>query len=634
MLRTKFERVDVGSAGIAAFRIEGKLGFHENAKMQRLVEECVKRNLHTVLFDFSELSSLGGGVARILRDFAKALAARGGSLHFVITNDVIIQFLDDGENSFTIHRTFTEALSSVGTEAGVAVGAMADASVDRAEKAMADASDGRAEKGRTDAAAGAHDAGVIFMPYDSAGTAEEGAPERGDAGREQAASKETARPGSGASAKSPDAAPATEEAEAREGEPGEEAVDGDTEEIIAEIFGAGASASPPEWMEKPTSPFNEASPRKKTDSVTVSKLNRQLKRRILELKTLFSISADFNSIWDRRKLLDIFLLTSIAQGGVESAVFLENFGTSFKPIMSKGLDPEALMKLEIESGSIAGAAGESGLMPIETFAMDQGKKDVIAREGIEYVCPFRTKDGLSGLVLLGKRIAGRSMKEEDFEFLRILVNIAQGAYDNALLFEHEHERTLGIVKTLISIIEENTLLKGTSELVSRYVGMVAKSMDYPEERFKDLIYGTVLRDMGMVKVSDLILRSPRDLTKEEWETIKKHPEDGAEMLERMKFGGHVVDIVKTHHERFNGEGYPFGLRAKEIPLGSRIISVVESYAAMIHERPTRPALSEREALDTLKENYGLRYDREVVGHFVRIMEKEIAQSVGQQTASR
>ncbi|MCK4550024.1 MAG: HD domain-containing protein, partial [Candidatus Krumholzibacteria bacterium] len=217
--------------------------------------------------------------------------------------------------------------------------------------------------------------------------------------------------------------------------------------------------------------------------------------------------------------------------------------------------------------------------------------------------------------------------KEDFEFMKILVNLAKGAYSNAVMFERENERTLGIVKTLISLIEENTMLKGTSEIVSRYVGMLAKNMDYPEENFKDLIYGTVLRDMGMVKVSELIVRSPRELSKDEWQIIKRHPEDGAEMLRRMKFNNHVVDVVLSHHERFNGEGYPRGLRGKEIPLGARIISVVESYAAMINERPNRPALSAREALDTLKENYGLRYDREVVNKFAAIMEKEIAKSV-------
>jgi HD-GYP domain-containing protein (c-di-GMP phosphodiesterase class II) len=99
------------------------------------------------------------------------------------------------------------------------------------------------------------------------------------------------------------------------------------------------------------------------------------------------------------------------------------------------------------------------------------------------------------------------------------------------------------------------------------------------------------------------------------------------MLKRMRFSDHVVDIVKAHHERFNGEGYPLGLRGKEIPIGARIISVVESYAAMINERPNRPALNEKEALKTLKENYGLRYDRELVVQFAKIMEKEFAKSV-------
>ena len=578
MSKTKFERVEVGNPGIAAFRIEGTLGFHENGKIQRLVEECLKRDMKAVIFDFSELSSLGGGVAKILRDFVETLAAKGGSVSFVVTNDIVTQFLQDGERTVSIHRSLIDAVSASGAPAEPVPSTPAPS----APCPSAPAGPG----GR-----------VILMSYDS--TAGPKGPVPVSEG-----GVETAGPHS-----------------CENGSP-----DGDTEEIITEIFGGAAAAALPGSANKPASISEGAAPRKREDA-TVGELNRQLKRRILELKTLFSISADFNAIWDRRKLLDIFLLTSIAQGGVESAVFLENQGESFKPVMSKGLEIEALARLVVPSSAFARTMGENNVIPLDSFPMEEGTRQILRREAVEYVCPFRTKDGVSGLVLLGKRIAGRSMKEEDFEFLRILVNIAQGAYDNALMFEREHERTLGIVKTLISIIEENTLLKGTSEFVSRYVGMVAKNMDYAEEQFKDLIYGTVLRDMGMVKVSDLILRSPRDLTKEEWEIIKRHPEDGAEMLSRMKFSEHVVGIVRTHHERFNGEGYPFGLRGKEIPLGARIISVVESYAAMIHERPTRPALSGHEALDTLKENYCVRYDREVVAQFARIMEREIAQSV-------
>jgi HD-GYP domain-containing protein (c-di-GMP phosphodiesterase class II)/anti-anti-sigma regulatory factor len=619
MVKTKFERVEVAYPDVAAFRIEGKLGFHENAMVQRLVEECLKRDLRAVVFDFSELASVGGGVAKILRDFTDALSAKRGRVAFVVTNEIIVQFLQQGDRPVTIFRSLGEAVSSLAAPAAETASAEAapregasaagvEAEVPRkseARPAPAASDDAgpaphgaatagpAAERGAADGSA-AHKEDVIFMSYDSVeGAAPHAAP-----------SPSSSAPAEGAS----------------------RPLDGEAEEIITEIFTAPAVPAGPGAVPASAGSGTAATP--KREAAAVGELNRQLKRRILELKTLFSISADFNAIWDRKKLLDIFLLTTIAQGGVESAVFLESQGEEFRPVMSKGVEAEAAARLVLASGSLGAPAGENNVIPLDDFAMEDGEKSLVRSEGFEYVCPFRTKDGFSGIVLLGKRIAGRGMKEEDFEFLRTLVNIAQGAYDNALMFEREHERTLGIVKTLISIIEENTLLKGTSEFVSRYVGMVAKSMDYPEDQFKDLIYGTVLRDMGMVKVSDLILRSPRDLSKEEWEIIKRHPEDGGEMLARMKFSEHVVGIVKTHHERFNGEGYPFGLRGKEIPLGSRIISVVESYAAMIHERPTRPALSEREALDTLRENYGLRYDREVVLQFARIMEKEIARSAG------
>ena len=312
---------------------------------------------------------------------------------------------------------------------------------------------------------------------------------------------------------------------------------------------------------------------------------------------------------------------------MESAAFFEKDGAVFKPAFSKGLNTETFEKINISGEVEQSIIYNNAVIPLDGFDMKESEKRALRKEGLEYICAFRQKDEVTGLVLLGRRIAGRGMKEGDFEFLKILVNVAQGAYENAVMFEREHDRTLGIVKTLISLIEENTLLKGSSEIVSRYVGMIAKNIDYPEDHFKDLIYGTVLRDMGMIKVSDLILRSPRELTKEEWEIIKRHPEDGADMLRRMKFNDHVVEIVRAHHERFNGEGYPLGLRGKEIPVGARIISVVESYAAMINERPNRPALNEKEALKTLKENYGLRYDRELVLQFAKIMEKEFAKSV-------
>jgi HD-GYP domain-containing protein (c-di-GMP phosphodiesterase class II) len=95
----------------------------------------------------------------------------------------------------------------------------------------------------------------------------------------------------------------------------------------------------------------------------------------------------------------------------------------------------------------------------------------------------------------------------------------------------------------------------------------------------------------------------------------------------MKFSDHAINVVQNHHERFNGEGYPRGVQGQDLPLGARIVSVVESYAAMLQVRPTRPALSRDEALNALRDLWGMRYDPEVIRCFVEIIEEEIRAGV-------
>jgi HD-GYP domain-containing protein (c-di-GMP phosphodiesterase class II) len=625
MTKTIFERIETGSADLAAFRISGKLGFHENEKIKHLVKECVQREFGQVIFDFTELSSLGGGVAKILRSFVVSQNEQGRPVRFVITNDIVLDFLRDDDTDIQVYSSYEEAIgtslnvvpSEDADDDEIPIAPIVDSGEDsdlleKTEEVLETLS--VEEQGRV----GDNPEiapGVILMSYDgeveddgNVVNADEKIEEKVDEDVD-VREEESFSP---------------EEAGMSEKEEGQQVRSGDSS-IISEIFSGAKDDKAVEVSgDGRTKKEVSTEPDKKDDNVDI---NIKLKRRLLELKTLLSISADFNAIRDKKNLLDIFLLTSIAQGGVESAVFYERIDNSYIPQLMKGVDENDLRPFSMPPDMERTIAGINDVIGLDTGSFDEVTIEMLKKASIEYFCPFRINEGIAGLIFLGKRISGRGMKKEDFEFMKILINVATGAYQNALMLEREHERTLGIVKTLISLIEENTMLTGTSEFVSRYVGMVAKNMDYPEEHFKDLVYGTVLRDMGMIKVSDLIVRSPRELTREEWNIINKHPEDGSEMLRRMKFDDHVVNIVLSHHERFNGEGYPRGLRGKEIPLGSRIISVVESYSAMINERPNRPALSSKEALDTLRENYGLRYDREVVRQFARIMEKEMARSV-------
>jgi HD-GYP domain-containing protein (c-di-GMP phosphodiesterase class II) len=259
---------------------------------------------------------------------------------------------------------------------------------------------------------------------------------------------------------------------------------------------------------------------------------------------------------------------------------------------------------------------------VDDAPFDADIKAPLSSLGFQHVVPFIVRGDFRGLLLLGRPLRN-PLDASTIDFLKILVNQAAIAYESTALFEEENERTLGVVKTLIALIEENTLGRGKTQMVTNYIYALARRIHYPEEHMRDFMYGTVLRDIGMIKVSDLIVRSPRELMPEEWEIIKRHPIDGCEMLRRMNFSEHAVNVVLCHHERFNGEGYPHGFQGQQIPLGARIVSVVESYAAMLQERPTRPALSQEEALSTLRENWGMRYDPEVVKHFVDMVEEEI-----------
>lgn len=359
---------------------------------------------------------------------------------------------------------------------------------------------------------------------------------------------------------------------------------------------------------------------------TPTKQGKDLERRLVQYRSLFSLNSDFSRIHEKSRLLDAFLLTTIAQAGAECAAFLERSRDAFELIAWKGFetgDPESFKM------SLSDVKSDLWIKTPRIFHVDDDEiplgpemTEKLRKWDLPFVAPFIVYGQFQGVVLLGKPIR-HDFDRATLDYLLILINQAAIAYQNSCLFEEESKRTLGLVQSLISMIEENTLSRGGTETMVNYIYTIALSMHYPEEHVRDLIYGTVLRDIGMIKVSDLIVRSPRELEDEEWEIIKRHPYDGAEMLRKMKFSEHTTNIVLCHHERFNGQGYPNGIQGAEIPLGARIVSVVESYAVMLHDRPTRPALSREEALSTLRENWGMRYDPNVVEKFVEIVEEEI-----------
>jgi HD-GYP domain-containing protein (c-di-GMP phosphodiesterase class II) len=160
--------------------------------------------------------------------------------------------------------------------------------------------------------------------------------------------------------------------------------------------------------------------------------------------------------------------------------------------------------------------------------------------------------------------------------------------------------------------------------VARYSREVAHLMGLPE-REQELIHtAALLHDIGKFIFPDSILLADRKLSAEEWEIVKLHPEQGAKLVERIEGYGPAAEIIHSHHERYDGRGYPSGLSGTDIPLGSRIIAAADTYDVMTSRDSYRRPVSSEAALAELKRVAGSQLDPGVVDVFVAmILEKRV-----------
>jgi HD-GYP domain-containing protein (c-di-GMP phosphodiesterase class II) len=153
---------------------------------------------------------------------------------------------------------------------------------------------------------------------------------------------------------------------------------------------------------------------------------------------------------------------------------------------------------------------------------------------------------------------------------------------------------------------------------------VARDLGVPESCMSDLEMGALLHDIGKIGVPDGILNKPGRLTPEEYEFVKRHPEFGWAVLRKLPRLEQTSLYVLHHHENFDGTGYPAKLKGSEIPIGSRIVSVIDAFDAMVSSRPYRKGLPLKEAIRRLNESSGTQFDPAVIKSFVPIAESEMS----------
>jgi putative nucleotidyltransferase with HDIG domain len=243
------------------------------------------------------------------------------------------------------------------------------------------------------------------------------------------------------------------------------------------------------------------------------------------------------------------------------------------------------------------------------------------------VCvPVKTRDKALGVLQAINKKEG-TFDDEDRAGLVALANQVAIAIENAGLFQELKETFYETSQALAETIEKrDPSTGGHTQRVMYYCMALGREMGLAESEVERLKLAAILHDIGKIGIRDSILLKNDRLDEAETEKMNEHAALGAGILRNVRKLLDIVPVVRGHHERFDGTGYPDKLKGEEIDPLARIIAVADAYDAMTNDRPYRRALSREAALDELKKGSGLQFDAEVVAHFVNVLPELVVNS--------
>ncbi|NPV70787.1 MAG: HD domain-containing protein [Firmicutes bacterium] len=228
-----------------------------------------------------------------------------------------------------------------------------------------------------------------------------------------------------------------------------------------------------------------------------------------------------------------------------------------------------------------------------------------------------------GLITLGSVWEKRFFSAAEIKISSALAGYIALALENTRLGSEVSGLSLNFLKSLAMAIDaRDSHTRMHSMRVTRYAIMTGMRMGLSQDSIELLRRGALLHDIGKIGLPDNILLKPGKLTTSESEALRRHPEIGAKILGPEPFQP-IVPLVLYHHERYDGNGYPHGLKGTEIPQGARIIAAADAFEAITGDRPYRPALSYEAAARELQQNAGSQFDLEVVNAFMGVLNEEI-----------
>ena len=363
-------------------------------------------------------------------------------------------------------------------------------------------------------------------------------------------------------------------------------------------------------------------------------LHEKTEQRLQHLTALRTIDQTINASLDLRFTLNTLLDQVVTQLRVDAAdILLRNpVSQTLDYAAGRGFRTKGIERLSTQIGeSYAGkVALERRVVNIRNLAQVtvRGHSSPWAGEGFVAYCgaPLVAKGQVTGVLEVFQR-APRSADSEWLSFLEMLAGQAALAIDNARLFDELQRSNANLALAYDATIEgwsraldlRDQMTEGHTQRVAQLTEQLARASDLSEAEILHVHCGALLHDIGQIGVPDHILRKVTALTEQEWVIMRRHPEFGLDLLRPIPYLHAALDIPYCHHEKWDGSGYPRGLKGEAIPIAARIFALADVWDALRSARPYRAAWTDEQARAYLREQAGRHFDPNLVERFLKLM---------------
>jgi len=345
--------------------------------------------------------------------------------------------------------------------------------------------------------------------------------------------------------------------------------------------------------------------------VPLQRLNAELFRRLQEIVTLHSLSTDVDRLGDNREVF-----ARIAEMGAKLlCVNQVLFG-----IVSDGvLQVRSAIGVSARRIPLAGTVLEAAVRERRHRVAEAGEPDPVSGAplpGQFLAIPLVVSEEVFGVLGMACKADGTAFSEEEVHIAVTFAKKVASRIENNALYDVLFSNLADTLRSLIATVEaRDSYTRSHSERVTRYALRMAERMGLPAADMDAIRFGGFLHDIGKIGVRDTVLLKPGRLTEEEFAEIHRHPEIGDAIVRPLRLLAKEREIIRFHHERFDGKGYPDGLRGEEIPVLARILAVADAYDAMTSNRPYRTRRTHAFALEELRRCAGTQFDPQVVSAF-------------------